>query len=158
MPYKDPAVSRAKANERKRAWRAREHNKKYGPGVGNMQGRHGNHARGERSGKWKGGRFITSHGYVAVRVERGHHHAWGPPGYEYYAYEHIIVMEEYLGRALGPDELVHHGRQGKLVNTPTNLTVYTKSDHAKHHSEERGRDRLGRFPPKDLRVREFPEG
>jgi len=37
-----------------------------------------------------------------------------------------------------------------------NLDVQTRSDHAKHHDAERGRDDLGRFPPERLRVREFP--
>lgn len=131
---------------------------KYGPDAANidMRGRHGNHAKGEANARWSGGRYITSHGYVAVRVEPGHPHAWGADPRVKYAYEHILEMEAHLGRALGPDELVHHGPEGKAENGIGNLTLQTRSDHAKHHAIERGRDALGRFPPRDLRVQEFP--
>jgi hypothetical protein len=110
-----------------------------------MRGRHGNHARGSKHGRWNGGRFITSHGYVAVRVPSGHPHGWGPTPKVQYAYEHILVMEEYLGRSLRPDEVVHHGSLGKTVNTPDNLSVQTVTEHGKHHAESRDRDEIGRF-------------
>ena len=114
-------------------------------------------ARGPKNGRWNSsGRFITSHGYVAVRVQADHPHAWGAAD-QRYAYEHILVMEEHLGRPLRDDELVHHGRAGKTVNTIGNLSVLTRHTHAKEHDAERGRDDLGRFPPRDLRVRKFPE-
>lgn len=77
MPYKDPVIKAAKALERSRRYRAKRHAEKYGPNAGSMSGRHGNHARGAANGKWKGGRFITSHGYVAVRVSPENPHAWG---------------------------------------------------------------------------------
>jgi hypothetical protein len=157
MPYKDPAKERAAALIRKHCHRKRLHEAKYGPYAGDMRGRHGNQARGAANGQWKAGRFITSHGYVAVRVPPDHPHTWGAHPEVKYAYEHILVMEEHLGRSLEPNELVHHGPLGKTVNAPNNLEVQTRSDHAKHHSSERGRDELGRFPPKDLRVREYPE-
>lgn len=154
MATKDPIKRRAA--DRRRRERAKI--RKYGPGAAgvDMRGKHGNHARGARNARWRGGRFITSHGYVAVRVPADHPHAWGAHPVIKYAYEHILVMEQILGRALADDELVHHGPLGKTVNTPENLTVQTRSAHAKHHSDERGRDELGRFPPADLRVREFP--
>lgn len=124
--------------------------------AGNRVGRHGNHARGAANARWKGGRFITSGGYVAVRVSVDHPHAWGASRTVKYAYEHILVMEAHLGRTLGDNELVHHENLDKTDNRAENLTVKTRREHALHHDAERGRDDLGRFPPRDLRVQEFP--
>lgn len=146
MPYKDPEKHRASQLERGRRYRQRKHDEKFGVGAGNMAGRHGNHARGSANPNWTGGRFITSQGYVAVRVSSDHPHAWGAHPTVKYAYEHILVMEALLGRSLTVDETVHHGPEGKQVNSAANLSVKTRSDHAKHHDAERGRDALGRFP------------
>lgn len=146
-----------KAIARARRYRAKKHAERYGEGAGDMRGRHGNHAVGERNGGWRGGRFITSHGYIAVRVPPDHPHAWGASDRCRYAYEHILVAEQKLGRALREDEVVHHENENKTDNRPENLTVTTSSEHMREHSLRRGRDALGRFPPEDLRVREWPE-
>jgi hypothetical protein len=153
-------MDKAKRRARWKRHRDKKKIEKYGiESLGiNMSGRHGNHARGQANARWKGGRFITSHGYVAVRVPPDHPHAWGAHPTVKYAYEHILVMEEFLGRSLTDDEIVHHGKEGKQINLPHNLTVQTRSNHARHHDSERGRDELGRFPPADQDVREFPSG
>lgn len=109
MPYKDPARAKAASRERGRRYRQRQHEARYGSGVGNMSGRHGNQARGAANGRWNAGRLITSHGYVAVRVPKDHPRAWGPThGHHRYAYEHDLLMEQKLGRDLLPNEIVHH--------------------------------------------------
>lgn len=118
-------------------------------------------AVGAANGRWNNGRIVTSGGYVAVRVDHGHPHAWGPEGSAHkYAYEHVVVAVGYLGRPLDDEEIVHHKNGDRQDNRWSNLEVQTRSDHAKHHAAERGRDDLGRFPPaespEDLRVREFP--
>ncbi len=45
------------------------------------------------------------------------------------------------------------GRHGNHARGPAN----GRSDHAREHALERGRDALGRFPPADLRVRDIPK-
>lgn len=51
-----------------------------------------------------------------------------------YVYEHIIVMEEQLGRNLHPREVVHHKDKNKLNNEPFNLELLDPSSHAKVHA------------------------
>lgn len=158
MPGRDPVKSAA----RQRRYRERQKVKKYGPAaVGvDMRGRHGNHARGERHGRYNTAeRRLTSQGYVAVRVAADHPHAWGPPKMRShrYAYEHVLVVTERIGRALRPDEAVHHLNGIKTDNRSENLELVTVSEHARVHDKERGRDSLGRFPPKDRKGGDLDE-
>ncbi len=148
-----------KAKARKGRYLERQKVKKYGPSAAgrDMRGRHGNHATGAANARWAGGRFVTNHGYVAVRVQVDHPHAWGADETVKYAYEHIVVMMERLGRPLAENETVHHRNGDKTDNSDENLDLLTRTQHAKHHDAERGRDDRGRFPPEDLRVREMPQ-
>lgn len=116
---------------------------KYGPAAAgvNMTGRHGNHARGPANGRWNDERMISSHGYVLVRVGKGHPLGFGNG----YAYEHDLVMVAFLGRRLAPDEVVHHKDENKTDNRIENLELLTGSEHMARHNAERERDALGQF-------------
>ena len=50
--------------------------------------------------------------------------------------EHRYIMEQYLGRKLNSNEVVHHKDGNKLNNNISNLQVMTKSEHSKLHREE----------------------
>ena len=50
--------------------------------------------------------------------------------------EHRRVMEEYLGRELSPNEIVHHIDGNKLNNDISNLVLTTRADHLKTHRED----------------------
>ena len=58
---------------------------------------------------------------------------------------HREVMEEYLGRKLSVDEIVHHINENKLDNRIENLMIMTKSEHQSHHANKAKRDILGRY-------------
>lgn len=51
-----------------------------------------------------------------------------------YVYEHILVASESLGRALRPNEVVHHLNGLKHDNTKENLLVLERGQHAKLHA------------------------
>ena len=61
-------------------------------------------------------------GYRYVRV--GHRH---------YEPEHRVVMERFLRRKLTREENVHHANGDILDNTPSNLSLVSRSEHAKLH-------------------------
>ena len=52
-----------------------------------------------------------------------------------YVEEHIIVVEQKLGRQLREKEVVHHKDQNPFNNDPNNLIVFaTTSDHTRFHN------------------------
>lgn len=76
----------------------------------------------ENNPNWQGGRSITSHGYIVIRVGSK------------YAYEHRIVAEKKLGRPLRPKEKVHHIDENKQNNAPENILVVDgNANHYVHH-------------------------
>lgn len=126
-----------------------------------LRGKHGNHAKGKANGRWNGGRMLSSHGYVLVRVGISHPLAFGNG----YAYEHDLVwLTAHPGMECIPDGYdVHHKVENKQDNRIENLELKTSSDHMKEHNATRPRGDNGRFLgseisewPEDLRVREFP--
>lgn len=87
---------------------------------------------GAENPAWKGGRRVRTDGYVMV---------WTPEGD---VLEHRLVMSQVLGRALRPDEVVHHRDGDKQNNHPSNLEVMSQSDHAALHAPDMHAARYGR--------------
>jgi hypothetical protein len=73
----------------------------------------------EKNSQWKGGRVITPHGYVLIRVGKNHPLA----DVRGYAYEHRIVAEHKIGRRLNIGEIVHHIDGNKQNNSPDNIEI-----------------------------------
>jgi hypothetical protein len=76
---------------------------------------------GPSNGHWKGGQTRHKAGYIMIRAP-GHPRAIGST----YVFEHILVMEEILGRYLLPGESVHHRNGVKDDNRPENLELWTR--------------------------------
>ena len=77
---------------------------------------------GPKNTKWKGGKHITTDGYVMV-LNRGHPNAEN----DGYMREHRLVMSEHLGRPLLKSETVHHKNGNKQDNRIENLELWSKS-------------------------------
>lgn len=76
-------------------------------------------ARGKIGGRVRAAQLTRSAGSY-VKVDGRH--------------EHRAVAEKVLGRALLPEEVVHHEDLDKHNNDPANLIVFeTQAEHARHH-------------------------
>ena len=53
-----------------------------------------------------------------------------------YIRQHVLIAEAKIGRFLKEDEVVHHIDRDKTNNSPDNLLVLTKQEHAHLHSED----------------------
>jgi hypothetical protein len=76
-----------------------------------------------------------------------------------YVFEHILVMEEILGRRILPDETIHHRNGVRNDNRPENLEIWVKPQPPGIRKEDAIRwaleilDRygeLGEAPPTEL--------
>ncbi|MGN0449533.1 MAG: HNH endonuclease signature motif containing protein [Ruminococcus sp.] len=50
--------------------------------------------------------------------------------------EHIKVMEDYIGRKLTEDEVVHHINENRLDNRIENLQLMTRGEHSSYHRKK----------------------
>ncbi len=98
---------------------------------------------GNKNPNWRGGRTISSHGYVLIRVGVEHHLA----AVNGYAYEHRLVAEKKLGRRLRKGEIVHHVNGDKQDNDPENIAV--TRDIAEHLCAHRSPESMLRKPGED---------
>lgn len=73
---------------------------------------------GENNPNWNGGMSRHSSGYIYLVVERD--------GVRKYIFEHILVMEDELGRRLFPDENVHHINGVRDDNRIENLELWVR--------------------------------
>lgn len=72
---------------------------------------------------------IIVNGYVMIyKPEHPRANIYG------FMYEHIVVLEQKLGRQLLPNEVSHHLNMNKVDNRPENLEALNKSTHIKIHS------------------------
>lgn len=74
---------------------------------------------GPLKGSWKGGRRITGNGYIHIRMPE-HHRAYSNG----YVPEHILVMEQLLGRPLLSGENIHHKNGNRSDNRLENLELW----------------------------------
>jgi len=72
----------------------------------------------------------TASGYICVPApDHPHCDSKG------YCREHVLVMEQHLGRYLTREECVHHVDGDKKNNSLENLQVMLRSDHARLHAD-----------------------
>jgi len=92
--------------------------------------------RREKSGKWKGGRFVDGDGYVRVLPPDGYQGKRVHGGR--YVHEHRLVAEQYIGRLLADGEVVHHRNRNRADNHAVNLVLLPSvSAHRRLHVAER---------------------
>lgn len=77
--------------------------------------------KGASNSNWRGGRTRHRRGYMMV-LSPGHPRA----DKARYVFEHILVMEESLGRYLQSGENVHHLNGIRDENRPENLELWTR--------------------------------
>ena len=84
---------------------------------------------GSNNPNWRGGRHISTEGYVKILLGEGHCDADSRG----YAYEHRIVAERKIGRKLREGEEIHHVNGDKTDNQPENIEVVTHWQHRMRH-------------------------
>jgi hypothetical protein len=88
----------------------------------------------EKSATWKGGRYMSSDGYWMVYYGKRDYKT--ESGWLAYKKEHIVVIEEKIGRKVERGEVVHHIDGDKLNNSPDNLHLYPSHvEHRDCHSQ-----------------------
>jgi len=76
---------------------------------------------GKKHPNWKGGCYTSKTGYVIHCIN-----GKDVP-------EHRIVMEEYLGRKLKSEEIIHHIDENHSNNDIDNLKVVSRAEHINIH-------------------------
>ena len=84
--------------------------------------------RGEKNRLWNGGKQVNSNGYIYIYAPD--HPKATLRGY---VLEHRLVAEKKIGRPIEDFEDVHHINGNKVDNSPDNLEVLSRREHAKRH-------------------------
>ena len=94
---------------------------------------------GEKHWNWKGGRTIAWNGYALVKISADHPFA-SMRGNNGYVRQHRLVMAVAIGRALSPEEVVHHINEDRLDNRLENLVLLSGqgSHNTIHNTGKRG--------------------
>lgn len=77
---------------------------------------------GDKNKNWKGGKTRHQQGYIMIKMPE--HPRAKSVGY---VFEHILVMEQKIGRLIGEDETVHHVNGIRDDNRPETLELWTKN-------------------------------
>jgi len=85
----------------------------------------GDKYRGKNHSCWRGGKYKTEFGYIRI---------WIAP--KKYKFEHILVMEKFLGRPLNKGEVAHHKNGKRDDNRIENLQLMTTSKHKSYHGKQ----------------------
>jgi hypothetical protein len=94
---------------------------------------------GEKSLGWKGGRAVTSGGYVGIFEPQ--HPRTNNNGY---VFEHLLIAEKVLGRLLPSPAQVHHVNHKRADNRNQNLVICENQEyHFLLHVRERAIQRCG---------------
>lgn len=104
---------------------------------------------GSKNPRWKNGESRHAKGYVLIR-QVGHPRRTNTGSY---VFEHILVMEERLGRYLLPGENVHHINGVKHDNRDSNLELWVKPQPSGIRAEdavEWAKEVLKRYDPDSL--------
>ncbi len=89
--------------------------------------------KGKKTGPWKDHTYSTQidrHGYVRCYA-RLHPYSNG----RLMMLQHRMIMENHLGRALSPDEHVHHRNGDRATTRLENLEVHSRSQHFSMHGQ-----------------------
>ena len=77
---------------------------------------------GEKNWNWNGGKTKNKYGYVILNTENG------------FIREHRLLIENFLGRKLNPEEVIHHINGNTSDNRLENLRLFANnSEHQKYH-------------------------
>ena len=90
---------------------------------------HGPSLTGADNAAWRGGRQVRSDAYAYVLA--GDHPTTRRDGY---IQEHVLVAEQAVGRLLLRTEVVHHRDGLTLHNSPENLQILPRAEHARLHN------------------------
>jgi hypothetical protein len=86
---------------------------------------------GENSSQWKGGVCVEGYGKYRYRIIMQPNHPQADS--HGYVFEHRIIMERMIKRALTTGEVVHHLNGNGLDNRPENLLLMTNVEHSRYH-------------------------
>lgn len=89
----------------------------------------GHNSRQSGNPNWNGGIYINR-GYITENVSKN------------YKRQHRRIVEEFIGRALKPEEHIHHKNGDKMDNRIDNLQIVSNSEHGKIHMQQRKQNKI----------------
>lgn len=94
---------------------------------------------GSKHPSWNGGRYIDAHGYVMIHQLSGRQPSGS--GWAAYRKEHIVKVEQSIGRSLAKGEIVHH-IDGDRQNNDLEANLWL-SDNAGHRNAHQSLQEIG---------------